>query len=191
MTKVLRVDASMRREGSTTRNLTDKVVSQLGSNDVTVRDLADGIALIDEAWIGANFTPEEDRSAAQTAALAGSDTLVAELMASDVLVIGAPVYNFGVPAALKAWIDQVTRARKTFRYTETGPVGLVKGKRAIIVSASGGTEIGSGLDFAVPYLRHVLGFIGIEDVTVVAAGRQMVNADAVAEAERQVASIAA
>ncbi len=86
------------------------------------------------------------------------------MQAADTLVIGLPIYNFGVPAALKAWVDQVARAGVTFRYTETGPKGLLTGKRAIIAVASGGTEAGSDVDFATGYIRHVLGFIGITDV---------------------------
>ena len=195
MTHILRIDASMRSEGSTTRALTDQVIDQLnkeGTATITTRDLADGIALIDEAWIGANFTDAADRDAAQQAHIAGSDALVAELKAADVVVIGVPVYNFGVPAALKAWIDQVARARETFRYTENGPVGLLEGKRAILVLASGGTEIDSEIDFATPYMRHVLGFIGIHDVQTVAAGRQMVDAEAAQNtAAAQIASLAA
>ncbi|MEO1492697.1 MAG: NAD(P)H-dependent oxidoreductase [Pseudomonadota bacterium] len=195
MTHILRIDASMRSEGSTTRALTDQVIDQLnkeGTATITTRDLADGIALIDEAWIGANFTDAADRDAAQQAHIAGSDALVAELKAADVVVIGVPVYNFGVPAALKAWVDQVARARETFRYTENGPVGLLEGKRAILVLASGGTEIDSEIDFATPYMRHVLGFIGIHDVQTVAAGRQMVDAEAAQNtAAAQIASLAA
>ncbi len=194
MTKILRIDSSMRRSGSTTRNLADKVIAQLtsaGDASVRIRDLADGIDFIDESWIGANFTDPAERSDAQKEKLAGSDALVAEVRDADVLVVSAPIYNFGVPAALKAWIDQIARARETFRYTENGPVGLLEGKRAILVLASGGTEIGSEIDFATGYLRHVLGFIGIHDVEVIAAGRQMVDAQAVQHAEQQVAEIAA
>ena len=191
MTKVLRIDASMRHDGSTTRVLSDKIIAQIGASDVMTRDLTSNIPLIDEAWIGANFTDPADRTDAQRGALALSDTLISEIKAADVLVIGAPVYNFGVPAALKAWIDQVCRARETFRYTENGPVGLLEGKRAIIAIASGGTEIDSPIDFTTPYLRHVLGFIGITDVTVVGAPRQMADADgAMARAEAEIASLA-
>ncbi|MEM9054926.1 MAG: NAD(P)H-dependent oxidoreductase, partial [Pseudomonadota bacterium] len=84
-----------------------------------------------------------------------------------------PVYNFGVPAALKAWIDLVARARKTFKYTETGPVGLLEGKTAYVVIASGGTPSGAQIDFATPYVRHVLGFLGIHEVNVIAADQLM------------------
>lgn len=192
MTTLLRIDASMRRDGSTTRTLTDRVVEHLNPDAIVTRDLADGIGLIDEAWIGANFTPEENRTEEQKAALAASDALVAELKEADVVVIGVPVYNFGVPAALKAWVDQVARARVTFRYTENGPVGLLEGKRAILVAASGGTEVGSAIDFAVPYVRHVLGFVGIHDVQVIDAGLQMVDADAAIKgAQAGIAALAA
>lgn len=175
---ILRIDASMRRDGSLTRELADRLVARLAPNVVTHRDLADGIPLIDEGWIAANFTDPAERTAEQHAALALSDRLVAELQAADTIVIGLPIYNFGVPAAFKAWIDQIARARVTFRYGETGPVGLLEGKRAILVVASGGTGVDSEIDFATPYVRHALGFVGIRDVTVIAAGKQMVDAAA-------------
>lgn len=181
MTNILRIDASMRTAGSTTRGLTDRVIEKLASHgptNITTRDLTSGISFIDEDWINANFTDPDARTVTQQEALAGSDALVGELQAADVIVIGVPIYNFGVPAALKAWIDQVARARLTFKYTENGPVGLLEGKRAIIALASGGTEMGSAIDFATPYLRHVFGFIGIHNVEVVAADRQMADLDA-------------
>jgi len=160
------------------RDLADKIIDRIGSDaTVTTRDLADGMSLIDEAWVGANFTPADDRTADQKSKLALSDTLVAELQAADTLVIGLPIYNFGVPAALKAWVDQVARAGVTFQYSEYGPKGLLEGKRAIVAVASGGTEAGSEIDFATGYIRHVLGFIGITDVTFVTADRLMLDAD--------------
>lgn len=177
MTHALRVDSSMRHQGSTTRDLTDRVLAKLAPDSITVRDLADGIGLVDEAWIAANFTDPEARTDEQRERLAASDALVAELRAADLIVIGMPIYNFGIPATLKAWIDMVARARETFRYTESGPAGLLTGKRAIIVVASGGTELDGEIDFATPYLRHALGFIGIEGVEIVAADRQMIDGD--------------
>ncbi len=191
MTNILRIDASMRRTGSVSRRLTDKIVERLGPAEIVTRDLADGVPIVDEAWIGANFTPEEERSEAQRATLTVSDELVAELKAADTVVIGVPVYNFGVPAALKAWVDQVARARVTFRYTPDGPKGLLEGKRVILAVASGGTEVDSAVDFAVPYLRFVLGFMGIEDVTVIAADRHMMREDAEGVAEAEIAALAA
>lgn len=189
---VLRIDASIRRNGSISRELTDKLLAQLAPARTITRDLAEGMPLIDEAWIGANFTPADQRSEAQAETLALSDRLVAELQEADTVVIGLPIYNFSVPAALKAWIDLVARAGVTFRYTEAGPQGLLEGKRAILVVASGGTEAGSEIDFASTYIRHVLGFIGITDVTLVTADRLMVDAEASMKTARaQMAAIAA
>lgn len=179
---ILRIDASMRRDASVTRQLADALTGRLIANQPTTtltrRDLADNPPpFIDESWIGANFTPADARTDDQRAALARSDALIAEIQAADTLVIATPIYNFGVPAALKAWIDLIARAGVTFKYTETGPVGLLENKRAIIVIASGGTQSGSAIDFATPYLRHVLGFIGITDVEIVAADQLGQGAD--------------
>lgn len=189
---VLRIDASARRDGSVSRDLTDKVIDHLAPAQVITRDLAHGLPLLDEAWVGATFTPADERTPGQAETLALSDTLIAEITAADTLVIGLPIYNFGVPAALKAWIDQIARVGVTFQYTETGPKGLLSGKRAIVVVASGGTEVGSEIDFATGYIRHVLGFIGIHDVTLVTADRLMIDADAaLSSATAQVGALAA
>ena len=186
--KILRIDASMRHTGSVTRALTDKLVARLRAanpaSEVVHRDLADGVPMVDEAWIGANFTDPAERDDAQRAALAHSDELVAELKAADTLVIGLPIYNFGVPAAFKAWVDMIARARETFRYTETGPEGLMTGKRALIVVASGGVPVGSAMDFATPYVRHALAFIGITDVEFIPAAEFSEEADAEARIAR-------
>lgn len=190
-THVLRIDTSARKGGSVSRQLTDEIITRLTPAKVTTRDLADGIALIDEAWVEANFTPAAERSADHKATLAGSDTLVAELQAADTLVIGLPVYNFSVPTALKAWVDQVARAGLTFRYTADGPKGLLTGKRAIIAIASGGTQLDSDIDFAGRYLRHVLGFIGITQVEFIRADAMMTDAGALERAQAQVAALAA
>jgi FMN-dependent NADH-azoreductase len=200
---VLRVDASMRRSGSVTRELADDLIAVLEARDGGIalvnRDLTEGLPFIDESWIGANVTDPAERSDSQKERLALSDTLADELKAADVVVIASPIYNFNVPAAMKAWIDLIARARETFRYTENGPVGLLEGKKAYVVSASGGTEVGGEIDFAVRYLKHVLGFVGIHDVTVVAAERLMFGAEesvsaakaAVAEIARQEGALAA
>ncbi len=170
---ILKIDSSGRLDGSASRVLTADIVEALemrhGDVDVVNRDLAQGMPFVDASWIEANFTPDEARTDAHRATLAESDRLVAELKAADVLVIGAPIYNFGVPAVLKAWVDMIARARLTFKYTETGPVGLLEGKRAYIVIASGGVSVDSAVDFATPYLRQALKFVGIEDVEIIAA----------------------
>ena len=193
---VLRVDSSMRHNGSASRDLTDEVLAKLQTEnanlEVTTRDLADGIPFVDEAWVGANFTDPAERTADQRAVLAQSDALVAELKAADILVLGAPMYNFNIPAALKAWIDLIARARETFQYTADGPVGLLEGKKAVVVLVSGGTEVGGEFDFASDYLRHVLGFVGIHDVEIVSAGRLMMDREsAVAAAREQIGQLAA
>jgi len=193
--KVLRIDASARQGDSVSRTLADRLIDRLrqthGAVALTRRDLAvNPPAFVDEAWVAANFTPVETRSATQQATLAESDRLVAELVAADILVIGVPLYNFGIPAALKAWVDMVARARLTFRYTDSGVEGLLKGKRAYRVFASGGVPAGSDVDFATGYIRHVLGFMGISDVTIIAADQLSRRGDsAVTEAEAHITGL--
>ncbi|MDG1282188.1 MAG: NAD(P)H-dependent oxidoreductase [Pseudorhodobacter sp.] len=195
MTAILRIDASARNSGSISRDLTDRIVAKLSAEadaTVTTRDLASGLPQVDSDWIAANFTPADQRNDAQKATLALSDSLVAEVQAADVLVIGLPIYNFGVPSTLKAWIDMIARAGVTFRYTEKGPVGLLEGKRAIVAVASGGTKMGSEMDFATGYIRHVMGFIGITQVDFVAADQLMIDAEATMKsALAQVGALAA
>jgi FMN-dependent NADH-azoreductase len=185
---VLEVSASGRRKDSVSRMLTGELIEALeireGDLSVTRRDLGDGVPVVDEAWINANFTPEEERSEDQRNTLARSDALVAELQAADVIVIGSPIYNFGVPAVLKAWVDMIARARLTFRYTADGPEGLLKGKKAYIVIASGGVPVDSPVDFATPYLRQALKFVGITDVDVIAAEQLNSRADESIDAAR-------
>ena len=177
-TNILRIDGSARREGSVSRDLLDRITARFGTDTkVVTRDLANALPLINEEWVGANFTPADARTDAQNTALELSDSLIGEIKAADVLVIGLPVYNFGVPAALKAWIDQISRAGVTFQYTENGPEGLLTGKRAIVAMASGGTQMGSEIDFATGYLRFILGFIGITDVEFVNADRLAMDAE--------------
>ncbi|MDE0970450.1 MAG: NAD(P)H-dependent oxidoreductase [Octadecabacter sp.] len=166
---VLNIQASARHDGSVTRQLSDKVIAEIGADKIITRDLSKGLPLLDGAWLGANFTPVSDRTDAKRKTLALSDSLIDEIEAADTLVIGSPVYNFSVPAALKAWIDQICRVGVTFKYSPDGPVGLMSGKRAIIVIASGGTPVGSDIDYASGYLKHIMGFIGIHDVTIIAA----------------------
>ena len=191
---ILHIDASARFEGSVSRALSQSLVEALSSPETSViqRDIgAAPLPIITGDWVGANFTPDDQRSDAQKETLALSGNLIAELEAADTIVFGVPIYNFGVPATFKAWVDLVARARKTFKYSESGPVGLLEGKSAYVVIASGGTESGSEIDFATPYVRHVLGFLGIHDVTVIAADQLMATGDdKIAAARAQIAAIA-
>ena len=167
---ILRIDSSANLETSVTRDLTDHILATLGDNQIITRDLARSpLPQITHTWAVARGLPEEDRSPEQKEALKQSDALIEEIQQADTIVIGLPVYNFSVPASLKAWIDLVARVGVTFRYTETGPVGLVQGKRVILAVASGGTPVGSDIDFATTYMRHVLGFMGMKDVEIIAA----------------------
>lgn len=187
---ILRIDSTARKNGSSTRELTSQLIDVISgaSTHVINRDLADGLPFLTEDWVNANFTPDEERSDAQRETLAVSDSLIEELKAADTVVIGLPIYNFGVPAVLKAWVDLIARARVTFRYTENGPEGLLTGKRAFLVVASGGTQVGSEIDFASSYMRHALKFVGITDVTVIDAGQAMLDAEAALErAQGQIA----
>jgi FMN-dependent NADH-azoreductase len=185
---VLEVSASGRRKDSVSRMLAGELIEALeireGDLSIAQRDLSAGVPVVDEAWINANFTPEEERSAEQRKTLSLSDALVAELRAADVIVIGSPIYNFGVPAVLKAWVDMIARARLTFRYTAEGPEGLLKDKKAYIVIVSGGVPVYSEVDFATPYLRQALKFVGITDVEVIAADQLNSRADDSIDAAR-------
>ena len=175
---VLNIQASARHDGSVTRQLSDKILTKIAADQTITRDLATGLPLLDAAWLAANFTLADDRTDMQRETLALSDSLITEIKQADTIVIGSPVYNFSVPAVLKAWIDQIARVGVTFKYTPDGPVGLLSGKRAIIVIASGGTPVGSDIDYASGYLKHIMGFIGITDVTIIAADALGNDADA-------------
>ena len=187
---VLNIQASARHDGSVTRQLSDKVLASIGADATITRDLTEGLPLLDAAWLGANFTPGDDRNDAHRETLALSDSLIDEISRADTLVIGSPVYNFSVPAVLKAWIDQICRVGVTFKYTPDGPVGLLTGKRAIIVIASGGTPVGSEIDYASGYLKHIMGFVGITDVSIIAADALGTDAQArIAVAESDIANL--
>lgn len=194
MTKILRIESSIKGENSVSRDLTDRIVGRLtasGDATVTLRDLSGGVPPITADWMGAVFTPAEARSAEQARIAAFSDELLAEVRAADVLVLALPIYNFGTPATLKSWFDHLARKGETFNYTDTGPVGLLTGKRAIIAMASDGTKIGSEVDFASGYVRHMLGFFGITDVEFIAADAVLFGGDVVAQAHTAIEQIAA
>ena len=175
MTTVLHIDASARFADSASRTASARIVADQNATTVLRRDLADGLPFLDETFTVATFTPEENRTPEQAAALKLSDTLVAELQAADTIVIGTAMYNFSIPAVLKAWVDQIARAGVTFAYTENGPKGLLTGKKAIVTIATGGTPLGSDFDHASNYMRFILGFVGITDVTILDKDGQAVE----------------
>lgn len=174
MSNILYVTASIRSaDESVSRGLGQRLVDGLAAKtgaSVTTRDLAAGdLPYVSAERFGANLTPAAERTAEQAELAAIADTLIAELQAADTIVIASPIYNFGPPAVLKAWADLVARAGTTFRYTPTGPEGLLTGKTAYLAIASGGTPVGADFDFMSRWLTFFLGFIGITDVEVVAA----------------------
>lgn len=190
---ILRIGSSARSTQSSTRILSGELIAAINPNAIIIeRNVAAGIPFVDEDWVNANFTPAEDRTENQQQKLAYSDSLVQELKGADTIVIGLPIYNFGIPASLKAWVDMIARARLTFQYTASGPEGLLKGKRAFLVVSSGGTPIGSDIDFATTYMRQALKFIGITDITIIDAAESGKGADIAMERARgQMRAIAA
>jgi FMN-dependent NADH-azoreductase len=189
--KILRLDASANPESSGSRKLGDYLLRQIAFANQRVeireRDLNHDAQFIDANWIEANFSAADDRSEAHNQRLAQSDKLIAELEWADHIVLTTPMYNFAVPATLKAWIDQICRAGVSFQYTAEGPVGLLAGKRADIVITTGGAPLDSPIDFVSGYLRQVFAFIGISEVNI--TGADGMNRDAeqsIARARRQI-----
>lgn len=190
MTSLLRLDSSASGEASVTSRLNDLLVETLGA-DVTVtrRDLSQLPSLSTDRFL-ANGTPVDERTPQQAELAALGDAVIAEIEAADVVVIGAPIYNFGVPSGVKAWMDLTARAGRTFRYTESGPEGLLSGKKAYIVTASGGVPLGSDADFATPHLQTFLGFLGFTDIVQIDAGGLMMDDTKVEQAENQIRQLA-
>lgn len=172
MSKILHINSSVRSTGSISRQLSSEFLNRWQathpSDVVSELDLASNpVPHLSEQMMGAFFTPAEQRTAEQAQTVAISDKLVAQLLEADVIVIGAPMYNFSISSSLKAWIDHIARVGLTFKYTETGPVGLVSGKKVYVFTSRGGVYSegpAKVMDFHETYLRAVLGFIGITDI---------------------------
>jgi FMN-dependent NADH-azoreductase len=175
--QILQIISSARgAESYSTRlsqGIIDKLLAAHPGSTVVVRNVAaQPFPHLEEAHLQAYFTPAEGRSPEQQEAVRHSDEAIAEIMAADVLVVGVPFYNFSIPSSLKSWLDHLTRAGVTFRYTPAGPEGLIKGKKVYLAVASGGIYSEGPMqayDFATPYLRTVFGFLGLSDVTVARA----------------------
>src|ERR1700760_4049899 len=182
MSTLLHVDSSPLYGRSVSRELTGAFVAQWKAShpDGTVvdRDLnSTSIPPVNAAWVGAAYTPEDARTPEQKELLSLSDTLIAEIDQADEYVFGVPMHNFGVPSVLKLWIDQIARVGKTFSYADGAPKGLLTGKKATFIIATGGnydpqTQMAS-FNFVEPYLRSVFGFLGVTDVTFLTAGGTM------------------
>lgn len=174
MTKILQIKSSIFSAGGQSGQLTDTFVKNLATknpgSEVVVRDFAkDGVPHLDEARFMSFLAKPDERSAEQKAVVAYSDALIKELKEADVIVLGLPMYNLGVPSNLKAYFDHIARAGETFKYTETGPMGLLAGKKAYVVATRGGNYQGTPYDTQTDYIKVFLGFIGITDVEFVYA----------------------
>lgn len=198
--KILQINASARSAGANSTRLanviTDRLLNQHSGAVVELRDLATHPhPVLDEPSLGALFTPVEQRTPEQTARVALDDAIIAQVQSADIVVLGVPMYNFGIPVQLKTWIDALARAGVTFRYTANGPEGLLKGKKVYVALARGGLYRNTPADSQVPYLRSVLGFLGMTDVEFVYAEGLAMGADAVskgfAEADQQLDEILA
>jgi FMN-dependent NADH-azoreductase len=187
---IFQINSSARSSGSESTRMSDKLVAGLVAKNpgasVVRRDLAsDPHPLIDEATLGALFTPADQRSAAQNARVALDDALIAQVQAADVIVIGAPMYNFGITIQLKSFFDAIARAGVTFRYGANGPEGLLTGKKVYVNLARGGVHRNGASDTQVPYLGTYLGFLGMSDVTYIYSEGMGMGPDAVAQGQAQ------
>jgi len=192
---ILQINSSARSEGSNSTRLAGTIVERLRAENpgagLVVRDLArNPHPVLDEAALGALFTPAEQRTPEQAARVALDDALIAEIQAADAVVIGVPMYNFGVPAQLKNWIDAIARAKVTFQYTANGPEGLLRGKTVYVAFARGGRYRDTPADSQVPYLKAVFNFLGMTDVRFAFAEGLAMGPDAeqqaFAEAQRDI-----
>ncbi|RXZ38756.1 FMN-dependent NADH-azoreductase [Oxalobacteraceae bacterium CAVE-383] len=171
---ILQINSSARTEGAISTRVANDIVARLqarhSGSKRTLRDLSvTPHPTIDNAALGALFTKPEERSAEQKARVALDDALIAEIQAADIVVLGVPMYNFGVTVQLKNWIDAIARAQVTFKYGEKGPEGMLTGKTVYLALARGGIYRDTPNDSQVPYLKNVLGFLGMTDVRLVYA----------------------
>ncbi|MES2899249.1 MAG: NAD(P)H-dependent oxidoreductase [Pseudomonadota bacterium] len=185
---ILQINSSARSQGSESTRMADAIVArvQAAHSDATLtrRDLAaQPHPVLDEATLGALFTPAAQRTPEQAARVALDDALIAQVQVADVIVIGAPMYNFGMTVQLKGWFDAIARAGVTFSYGATGPVGHLTGKKVYVTLSRGGVHKGGATDTQVPHLTTMLGFLGMTDVTFVYAEGLNMGPEAAAKAQ--------
>ena len=187
---ILQINSSARSTGSASTRLADALVARVQAANpgaaLVRRDLAAAPhPVLDEPTLQALFTPADKRTPEQAARIALDDALIAQVQAADVIVIGAPMYNFGITVQLKSWFDAIARANVTFKYTETGPVGLLTGKKVYVGLSRGGLHRDSANDSQVPYLNTMFGFLGLTDVQYVYSEGMGMGPEAVAKAQAQ------
>ena len=188
--KIYQIDSSARKEGSTSRSLAKKLINKIKKpeDEVIYRDLDDEMLFVSGLTESGMKIPEDKQTDGHKKMFQLSDRLVEELKDSDVIVISAPIYNFGPPATLKAWSDLAARVNTTFKYTPDGKrIGLLKDKKAYLVITSGGTKIGSEEDFLTPWLKLMLNFFGIMDVKIISADQMAIDYEkSIAKAEKEI-----
>ncbi|HCG8221405.1 TPA: FMN-dependent NADH-azoreductase [Vibrio parahaemolyticus] len=193
MSRVLALKSSILGDYSQSNKLVEDFIKNVDQDKLTVRDLAANPLPVLDFAVATALRATEDLSQEQQAVVDLSDTLIEEVKAADTLVIAAPMYNFTIPTQLKNWIDLIARAGVTFKYTENGVQGLIEGKKAIVVTTRGGIHKDSPTDNVTPYLRTVLGFVGITDVEFVYAEALNMGEDAaskgISEAQSQLATM--
>lgn len=190
--KILKINSSIQTDKSVGRKLVDQLVSRFTNNEKKIieRDLAMGLPLLTQDMVNAFYTPEDKRTDDQNEELALSNLLITEIEDSEIIVMGIPIYNFSVPASVKAYFDLIARVGVTFKYTNEGPVGLFENKKVYVIVTSGGTPFMGDEDFASSYIMHFLGFIGITDVNFISADQLVANSEVQVEnAEKQIAEL--
>jgi|TARA_B100001059_G_scaffold77199_1_gene74889 FMN-dependent NADH-azoreductase len=192
--KIYQIDSSARKEGSTSRALAKKLLDKIKKpeDEVIYRDLDDEMVFVSGLTESGMKIDKKDQSEHHKKMFELSDTLVRELKDSDVIIISAPIYNYGPPATLKAWSDLAARVGETFRFKPNGRrEGLLKNKKAYLVITSGGTKLNSNEDFLTPWLKFILNFFGIENVQTISADQMALNYEkSIKEAEKQIENIA-
>ena len=190
--KIYQIDSSARKNESISRKLAKDLVNKIKKNDdeVIYRDISENIPFV-SGIKGAGFIiPEEERTEKDKELFKFSDQLVDEFLESNIVVISTPIYNFGPPAAAKAWFDMIARAGRTFKYEATGPVGLVDGnKKVYLVVTSGGVPVGSPVDFCTTWFKQALNFLGISDIEIIDASQLNINDDNLKKAQEKINSL--
>lgn len=180
--KILKINSSANKETSVSRKYVDAIIQKItdthNNSEIINRDVAyDNLSFLNDTTVASYFAQGE-RTAEQEKAIELSNSLVAELKSADVIVLGCPIYNFSIPAPLKAYFDLVSRAGLTFKYTEEGiPVGLLNNKKVYIAIPSGGLPVGSEMDLCSPYLKLIFGFFGLTDITIIPIDQLMMGAE--------------
>jgi len=191
--KIYQIDSSARKEGSTSRALAKKVLEKIKKpgDEVIYRDLNDEMVFVSGLTESGMNIDEKDQNENHKKMFKLSDQLVKELKESDIIIISAPIYNYGPPATLKAWSDLAARVGETFRFKPNGRrEGLLKNKKAYLVITSGGTKLNSSEDFLTPWLKFILNFFGIEKIDIICADQMALNYDkSIKDAEKQIENI--